>query len=413
MRFAWLGCLLWGSLLIAGSPQSEINVNSRYTVESVQLSGAEESRISAGLRREIARLTGEKLNPSLIEDLARRIRKELHVRSVSHQLLRGETPDHVKVVFEVEGRPRSYEVSIPTFLYHARQGWSAAVEGTVQISDHRLTAGIVSDNDALTERFAGVNGRYEYRRVAGIDRLGLRFAAESYHQKWNQATRLEASETPEGTAPLYRSRHNFEPAVTLALAGPLTVSVGAGFQRMEPDFPGSAAEAANAVVTTVRYHRRMEDSAPGQHDLEAGYSLRAATRVLDSDYVYARHRAALHYSYERGRHMVLDHAMAGAITGHAPMFERFVLGTSSTLRGWNKFDLEPLGAERMAHNTFEYRYRCLALFYDAGAVWNQGQPAVARHAVGMGVRQSGFTVAVAFPVRENRVEPVFMMGMNY
>ena len=74
MRFAWLGCLLWGSLLIAGSsPQSEINVNSRYTVESAQLSGAEESRISAGLRKEIAGLTGEKLNPSLIEDLCRKI----------------------------------------------------------------------------------------------------------------------------------------------------------------------------------------------------------------------------------------------------------------------------------------------------------------------------------------------------
>ena len=276
-----------------------------------------------------------------------------------------------------------------------------------------MTAGIVSDNDALAERLAGVNGRYEYRRVAGIEQLGLRFAAESYHQKWNQATRLAAYETPEGPAPLYRSRHNFEPAVTLALAGPLSISVGAGFQRMEPDFPASATCAANAVVAAARYHRRMEDSGSGQHDLDAGYSLRAATRVLDSDFVYARHRASVRYAYERGRHVILDQAMAGAIAGRAPMFERFVLGTSSTLRGWNKFDLEPLGADRMAHNTLEYRYRWLEVFYDAGAVWSQGQAAVARHAVGMGVRQNGFSVAVAFPVRENRVEPIFIMGMNY
>ena len=182
---------------------------------------------------------------------------------------------------------------------------------------------------------------------------------------------------------------------------------------MEPDFPASATCAANAVVAAARYHRRMEDSGSGQHDLDAGYSLRAATRVLDSDFVYARHRASVRYAYERGRHVILDQAMAGAIAGRAPMFERFVLGTSSTLRGWNKFDLEPLGADRMAHNTLEYRYRWLEVFYDAGAVWSQGQAAVARHAVGMGVRQNGFSVAVAFPVRENRVEPIFIMGMNY
>lgn len=414
MKCAWLGCLVWGSLLIAGSPQSEINVNSRYTVESVQLSGAEESRISAGLRREISRLTGEKLNASLIEDIARRIRKELHVRAVSHQVLRGENPEHVKVVFEVKGRPRSYELSIPTFLYHAKQGWSAAVEGTVQISDHRMTAGVVSDGDALAERYAGVNARYENRRVAGNERVGFRFVAESYHQQWNGATRRASNPEGEGdTVPTYRTRHNLEPTVTLALAGPLTLSVGAGFQRMEPELTAATPESANALVTTLRYHRRMEDSGSDQHELDAGYSLRAATRILDSDYVYARHRAAMRYSFERGHHTIVEHAMAGAITGRAPLFERFVLGTSSTLRGWNKFDLDPLGGDRVAHNTVEYRYKVFEVFYDTGAVWSQGQPMVVRHSAGLGLRHSGFTLAVAFPLRDNRVEPMFMLGMNY
>jgi hypothetical protein len=410
MKCAWLGCLLWGSLLIAGVPQAEINVNSRYTIESVQLSGAEESRISAGLRREIAHLTGEKLNPFILEDLARRIRRELQVRAVSHQLLRGESPEHVKVVFEVKGSPHRYELTIPTFLYHAKQGWSAAVEGAVQRAEHRLTAGIVSDGDALAERYAGVNARYENRRVAGSDRLGFRFVAETYHQQWNGATRLAAE---EGATPIYRARHNFEPTATLALAGPLTLSVGAGFQRMEPEFPAATADSANAVVTTLRYHRRREDSGSDQHEFDAGYSLRAATRLLHSDYVYARHRAALRYSFQHGPHTIVEHAMAGAITGRAPLFERFFLGASSTLRGWNKFDLAPLGGDRMAHNTVEYRYRWFEVFYDTGAVWIQGHPVVARHAVGAGLRQSNFSLAVAFPVRENRVEPLFMLGMNY
>jgi hypothetical protein len=412
MKYAWLGCLLWGSLAIAGVPQSEINVNSRYTIESVQLSGAEESRISAGLRREISRLAGEKLNPFLLEDLARRIRRELEVRAVTHQLLRGETPEHVKVVFEVKGSPRRYELTIPTFLYHARQGWSAAVEGTIQMSDHRLSAGIVSDGDALAERFAGVNARYENRRVAGSDRLGFRFLAETYHQQWNQATRL-AADSAGTNFPIYRARHNFEPTATLALAGPLTLSVGAGFQRMDPEFPAAATEAANALLTALRYHKRTEGSGLGQHEVDAGYSLRAATRLLHSDSVYTRHRAAVRYTFQHGPHTIVDHAMTGAIAGRAPLFERFVLGGSSTLRGWNKFDLVPLGGDRMAHNTVEYRYRWLELFYDTGAVWNQGQAAVARHAVGVGLRQSNFTLAVAFPLRENRVEPLFMLGMNY
>jgi len=39
MKYAWLGCLLFfGSLLSAGTQDSEFNVNSRYTVETVVIS---------------------------------------------------------------------------------------------------------------------------------------------------------------------------------------------------------------------------------------------------------------------------------------------------------------------------------------------------------------------------------------
>src|SRR5690242_10939600 len=155
MKVAWFGCLFWGGLLIAGNQSPETNVNSRYTVESVEFSGASESRISTGLRKEIAELIGERLNPSSLDDLARRIRRELHVRSVSHHVLRGDQPEHVKVVFEIKGRPRTFEVAIPKFLYHPKQGWSAAAEGTVELGDNRMTAGVVSDGDELAERFAG------------------------------------------------------------------------------------------------------------------------------------------------------------------------------------------------------------------------------------------------------------------
>ena len=89
-----------------------------------------------------------------------------------------------------------------------------------------------------------------------------------------------------------------------------------------------------------------------------------------------------------------------SISGRAPLFERFVLGTSSTLRGWNKFDIDPLGGDRMVHNTLEYRYRMLEVFYDTGAVWNRGQagrgaarrgrrPAPGRFLPGRGIPRPG------------------------
>jgi hypothetical protein len=401
--------------LIAGGPQeSEINVNSRYTIESVELSGTPERDISTSLRKDISRLIGEKLSTPSLDDLARRIRRELHVRAVRHHVLRGDAPEHVKVVFEVKGRPRNFEVSIPKFLYHAKQGWSAAAEGTVQVDQHRFTAGVVSDGDELSERYAGVNGRYENRRL-GTDKLRFCFLAESYHEQWNRTTRTAAAEAyaPGVTSPIYRSRDNFEPTLTLALAGPLTVSVGAGFGRIEPEAPAARTEASNSVITAVRYHRQMEGSSSGRQELDAAYNLRAATAILASDYAFARHMISAHYAFSRGRHMAMDYAMAGLIGGRAPLYERFVLGTSSTLRGWNKFDLDPLGGDRMAHNTLEYRYRFFEVFYDTGAVWTRGQPAVARHSVGTGIRHDGFHLAVAFPVREGRVEPLFMLGMNY
>ena len=114
-----------------------------------------------------------------------------------------------------------------------------------------------------------------------------------------------------------------------------------------------------------------------------------------------------------GRNTILDDLAAGLITGRAPLFERFVVGNSSMLRGWNKFELDPLGGSRLLHNSVEYRYRLLDIFYDGGAIWDPGETAVFRHSIGLGVRQDGFCVALAFPVRGGHIEPVFMVGMNY
>ena len=42
------------------------------------------------------------------------------------------------------------------------------------------------------------------------------------------------------------------------------------------------------------------------------------------------------------------------MNGRAPLFERFTLGDSRTLRGWSKFDVAPVGGSRVAHGSLEY-----------------------------------------------------------
>ena len=53
------------------------------------------------------------------------------------------------------------------------------------------------------------------------------------------------------------------------------------------------------------------------------------------------------------------------------------------------------------------------LFYDAGAVWDRGEAITPRCSAGVGLRKDGFSVAVAFPIKDGRVEPVLIAGMNF
>jgi hypothetical protein len=422
MKYAWLGCLLFGSLLSAGNQDSEFNVNTRYTVETVVVSGEgwttdlaadhdHEGKLSSSLRKDVSALIGEKLNPTVLDEIGRRLRKEFHARTVEHRVLRGKAPDYVQVVFDVKLRPTRFDVSVPKFLYGSTSGWNGEIDGTTTIGHHGFTFGAVSDADELTERYTGIVARYENNRL-GTDRMHFRFAFEDYHEQWNQATRNLAPAFSNEISGVYRNRRNFEPELTFVLAKPLTLSIGTSFQSFEEQFPAAQTESANALISTLRYHRRLEGS-DNQHDLDAGYNLHAATRILSSDFVYARHRWEFRYMLTHGRNVVIDDLSAGMISGRAPLFERFSLGNSSTLRGWNKYELDPLGGNRMVHNSVEYRYGAFQIFYDSGAVWDRGDTAVLRHAAGVGVRQGVFSLAVAFPIREGHIDPVFMVGMNY
>ena len=415
MKSVWLGGLICASLLAAGTTDSETNINTRYTVEDVQVStGAWTARVpsenlqklSSGLRKDILSLIGEKFSPVALDNLAHRLRRELHARTVDHRILRGRTPEYVQVVFDVRLNPTRFDVAVPKFLYQGEQGWSGTVEGTAAVKQQGFTLGLVSDGDVLIERYTGVEGRYEDAHL-GTDRLRFDLEVDRYHEKWTAATLAVAPADQ-----LYRTRQNVQPMLTFIPSRQLSFSVGTSFEQMQEIEPTAHSLAANSVAAGARYQHGFEGSDFLQ-DVEGDYSLRAGMRSLGSDFAYTRQRWRMRYSLTHGKHTVADELTGGILLGNAPLFERFVLGDSRSLRGWNKYDIDPIGGNRMVNNSVEYRYGAFELFYDTGAVWNSGASAVARNSLGTGLREGLFSLAVAFPVREGRMDPVFMLGMNY
>jgi hypothetical protein len=420
MKLAWLGCLLLGGLLYAGNQDSDLNVNKRYTVDTVIVAGKgwqtnvidpQNDKLSTGLRKDLAALIGQKLNPGILDGLSDRLKKELSAKEVTHHILRADTPEHVRVEFEVKAPKISTDVTLSKFVYNSRDGWSGAGAAGFTVQQNTFLFGLASDGDTLNERFAGINGKYENKHF-GSDKLGLRFEFESYHDQWNQNTLDAAAAHPDETSAAYRARLNYQPTLSVALAKPLTLEIGVGFELFQNQYPTLHTEASNALITGLRYHQRFE-GADLQQDIYADYTLRAATRILATDFVYTSHAAGAVYRVRRGKHQITDSFNVGTIMGRAPLVDRFVAGNSYYLRGWNKYDIDPIGGNRLVHNAVEYRYGPFQAFYDTGAVWEGGQPATQRHSVGVAVKESIFTLALAFPVRSGHVDPVVMMGIIY
>jgi hypothetical protein len=421
-----------GQSLLARDVAAEANANSRYVIEKIQITGeAAGLKISRSLQQTFQQLVGSHFDPSQLDELAQTMRKELHLKSVTPHLYRGSQPDLVRVDFEVQRRAVVFDVSLPKFLYHSKQGWSAeGLASTTIARTNRLSFGLVSDGDALTERYAGSAVVYENTHV-GADRLHARFEFDDLHEQWNRGTLLAL--TPGGPE-IYRARRVYQPSLAFFLSRGLSLEGGASLQQLDMQNPEMGSflprtESANAVFGTFRYSRQFEAPGIGQDLTQAialDYNIRSSSRAVRSDFSYIRHHWDMSYSVKQGNQTIQDDFTAGYISGDAPLFERFVVGTSSLLRGWNRFEIDPLGGTRLVHNSVTYRYRFPRLtgevFYDAGSLWNdmngkndnndKGDSGI-RHSVGVGVVKSIFTLAVAFPLRDGHMDPVFMVGMNY
>ena len=366
-----------------------------------------------------------------IGDLAGRLRSTLHLQDVREHLSRGSSPDRVRVDFEVVQKDYAFDLSVPRFLYDSSQGWTAEINTTARYRDHSITVGLGSNGDDLTERFTGFSTHYEDSHLFS-DRVRFGLAIEGYHDLWNPSTRLAVAALPaqngvntsasgaSNEIALYRTRQNIAPTLTFVVSKAFSVSVGASFERMEMEAPSPTGNemstSANAATAQVDFGYTDEGSDRVQR-WDARYGLRVATRQLGSDYVYSRHNVSLRYEWKSGHHLVVDRLIGGAITGQAPLFERFVLGNSSTLQGWDHYTIDPLGGNRMAHNSVSYGYQLQEgtpeIFYDTGFIGTGDRLGTLRHSLGIGFRQGIFNVATAFPLCQGRFAAVFMAGMNY
>lgn len=399
----------------AGGDRQDVNVNSRYVVEDVSLEGIGKVDVSKSLRADMHKLVGQKYDQEAVNALAKRLRKELRGYSVDVKVRRGDTVDHVKVTFEVERYRNTLYMQAAPLVYHSDEGFSAVLGLGLDTHHNYFSFSWASTADELLERNEGWRLRYEHRRV-GTDMVQIGVQFDRFHPSFKAPTQAALVLSPEVPG-VYRRRQNFAPSVSVLPTGSVKFTVGLSLQDLDFEVPTLRTERAYAFTADAQLQREIAAGGGYRHAISADYSLRKATPSLESDFVYTRHLVAGDYSLSRHRHLFGFHGRLGTIAGVAPLFERFSLGNSYLLRGWNKFDVAPLGGSRLAYGSLEYRYRPFQVFWDFGGVWDANQTATVRHSIGIGVVSSnkyvgGWFLSVAFPVRLNDVGPVVMFGVR-
>jgi hypothetical protein len=284
--------------------------------------------------------------------------------------------------------------------------------------------------DELIERYAGWGVGFENRKL-GTERLGIKLDYSSYRTQWSPQT-LDSADSSE----IYRVRRTLEPSVAVAFNRNLYMTAGSSITELEMQSPGEDSRSAHAAIGSLNFSKPF-GGPNALHRIGVAYELRAGTHVLDSDFIYTRHQWDAFYAFRTDKNGDLENMVSialqgGLINGTSPLFERFSLGDTRTLRGWNKFEVAPLGGTRVFHGSLGYRYKMLQLFYDAGAVWDEDQPIRTRQSVGFGLRETSgdsketpgrclekgdfpgcWFITVGIPIRNAHLEPTISVGIGF
>lgn len=394
----------------------ESNVNARYVVERVEIHGVRESDIARPLRDDLQTLSGKPLDQDEAGKLETRLRDALPDYEVSRRIRRGSRSGQIRLLFVLNRAEASrwlqFEPLESKFVYHTEQGWGGYLDLPFGSRNFRITPIIAIDNaDDLVEEYSGFGLRFETRKL-GTERLGASLEWSTFNQDWRDVT-LNALAANPALPPAYDGRTTVTPLVTVALTRHVRFSAGVGISEVEPLSGVPESQMANAAIGSLGYSQHWEGSSGPRHDVDTGLLVRAGSEALESDYVYTRTFAQGLYRYSWSKHSVLLSGMAGGISGAAPLFERFSLGDSQTLRGWDKYAITPTGGDRMFHASVEYDYRGLALFLDTGSVWDHGHEAHTRVSVGGGYNPGPVFFTIGFPLNTDEVSAVFTMGIRF
>ena len=397
------------------------NVNARYLIESVEVVGYSEADLTAEVRGELHAVVGKPLGSDDVQQLEEKLKAELVDHEVRRRVTRGSQSGEIRLTFLVDkleaARWLHFERLKSKAVYHSDQGWGAFLDFFFGTRDFRFTPIFAIDNnDDLVEEYSGFGLRFESRKL-GTERLGASIEWTSFEQTWRDPTLAALALNPQIPG-AYEDRSTITPLVSFAITKQISVSGGVSITELEPlsALPESAvavaaSQAANAAVFALGF--RNEWQRAGNHQVVASFGVRAATDALESDFEYTRYFADTEYEYRWADHTVIASGMVGGIDGAAPLFERFTLGDSRTLRGWDKYDIAPAGGDRMFHTSLEYRFHALAFFLDSGAVWDDGTDARVRVASGLGVHAGPFFMTVGFPLNTDNVRAVFTTGVRF
>jgi len=396
-------------------PGQDPNINARYLVEEVELRGIDEDELSAELRTELHALAGRQLDSDEAERVETRLKQAFPEYDIARRTVRGTQPGRIKMIFSANraewARWLRFEPLDANFIYHSEQGWGANLPLSFSGRHVLITPSfVIDDGDDLIEEYGGFALRIESRKI-GSERLGAFFEWSTFDQTWRDPTLAAIAQDPAGPRP-YRNRMSVTPLLKFAITRQLTVGGGVRVTELDPLADGGDSQMANAVIGSVVFAQRSRPGSGPRQQFNANFTVRAGTATLESDLVYERYVGAATYALTRDHHEISASAMAGRISGDAPLFERFALGDSRTLRGWDKYDIAPAGGDRMFHSSLEYRYRGLGMFLDAGSVWDTGAERRIRVATGLTFSRGPAFVTLGFPVNTEEFGAVFTMGVR-
>jgi hypothetical protein len=397
------------------SDRDRENINARYTIERVEIRGYEERNLNQALLAEMHALVGQRLDSDAADRVETSLKQALPDYDVWRSIGRGGQAGQIRLTFVVRRSEASrwlhFEPVNSNVVYHSEQGWGSYLAFPFMMNDFLLAPIVAIDNgDDLIEEYGGFGLRLEARKI-GTERLGASFEWTTFEQDWRAET-LATLDLQAHVPRAYESRSTVTPRVTFAFSPRVRVSAGVSISELDP-LAGGESLMANAAIGSLGYDETWQTASGASHRVDAAFTVRAGSETLESDLVYRRYVGQATYVFRMRRHRVFVAGMGGYISGDAPLFERFSLGNTQTLRGWDKYEIAPIGGQRMFHTSVEYRYRGFGFFLDSGSVWDEDLAKRVRFATGVTFHPGPVFFTVGVPLNTDHLTAVFAMGLRF